>query len=424
MNEQYLHLLWKTGRLPMHRLKTIHGKELRILHAGFHNTGSGPDFFSGRIELDGLQHSGNIELHVKSSDWYAHGHHNDPAYDNVILHVVYEHDKPVFIQDEPVPALELRELVDLAHFRKTMSLLGRQAVVPCERQLAGDIPVPVFWNQTEQALFRRLERKSWEVKELAFQLRQDPKKVLFHVIARAFGMRTNQLPFEELAHRVPFERLIRASKQQVESIVFGTGGLLQERFPDDYQERLQREWFYQAHRLNLEPVRRHSWHFKGCRPAGYPTLRLAQFAAFISRMDWSSSFWELPAEELRSYLEQQLTAAPSAYWKVHYDFGKQRRGGRTAAMSKEAARVVVINSIVPFLWWFSDWSAQPVYREKALELLELLPPEKNAVTAFWKEKGFIAKSAGETQGLIELKNEFCARKQCLNCRIGQHLLKR
>lgn len=423
MNEHYLHLLWRTKRLPMHLLKTIDNKAIRILHIGFYNTASGPDFFNGRIEIDGLQHSGNIEMHVRSSDWYAHGHQLDEAYNNVILHVVYEHDRLVFVEGIEIPTLELKQFIDEQHFRQTMAFANRQVAIPCAAQLA-ECPAPVIWNQVEAALFRRLGRKQQQLAELAAQVQSDPRKVLFHSIAKAFGMKTNRLPFEELAHRIPFERIIRAGRRPIESIVFGTSGLLQESTPDVYQQELATEWTYQSHRLSVHAANAHAWHFKGCRPSGFPTLRLAQFAAFIARMDWSDAFWELPAETLKNSIEAALTAPPSDYWGAHYHFGKARAVPASAAMSLSTAQVILINSVVPFLWWLSEITSLTVYREKAVALLELLPAENNAILAEWKEKGIRAKSAAESQGLIELKNEFCNRKQCLNCKIGMQLLKR
>ncbi len=423
MNEQYLHLLWRTKRLPMHLLHTVDNLPVKILHIGFYNTASGPDFFNGRIELDGIQHSGNIEMHVKSSDWYAHGHQTDEAYNNVILHVVYEHDRMVFIEGIPIPTVELKPYIDLEHFRRTMDFTVQTSAIACRSQLK-DCPSPIFWNQVEGAMLARLERKKLFVDQLAQQVGGDPRKVLFHLIAQAFGMKTNALPFQELAHRIPFERIIKAGKKQVESIVFGASGLITEIVPeDDFQQELAREWQFQSHKLQIHPSNAHSWHFKGCRPSGFPTLRLAQFAAFIERMNWSESFWELPASNIKAHLEEALTTMPSGYWTDHYHFGKKRQLRSSPAMSLASAQVVIVNSVVPFLWWLADVLAVPVFREKAQTLLELLPAEKNAILSEWKENGVSAKSAAESQGLIELKNEQCVRKQCLNCRVGVHLLR-
>ncbi len=422
MNEHYLHLLWRSKRLPMHTLKTTDGKPVGVLNTGFYNTASGPDFFNGKIELDGLIHSGNIELHVRSSDWMAHGHQTDPAYRNVILHVVYEHDQPVFIDGVAIPTIELKPLIDWKHFETTVQWMQGAERIACAGQLA-DCPAPVVWDQIEKALFRRLERKSAELIALGTRLQYNPQKVLFHSIAAAFGMKTNQLPFQQLAHRLPFERLLRTGRQ-LESVVFGTSGFLEQPAADDYQTQLKFDWHYERSLFGIHPAEMHAWHFKGCRPAGFPTIRLAQFASFIRQMDWSEAFWELSPRAIKNCLETALTAEPSEYWKTHYHFGRKKQKEVSGAMHLSTAHVVIVNSIAPFLWWLSDVTGNPVFRERAVDLLELLPAEKNAILDEWKTHGLIAKSAAESQGLLELKNEFCNRKQCLHCKVGLYLLKR
>lgn len=423
MDEHYLHLLWRTKRLPMHLLKTTNNEPVRILHVGMYNTGSGPDFFNGRIELNQLQLSGNVEMHVKSSDWYAHGHHEDPAYDNVILHVVYEHDKLVFIEGIPIPTIELKELIDWKHYEQTKQFQVRSTVIPCAGQLS-DCPAPVLWHQVSNALWQRLERKKAEIMELAQPLRNAPEMVLFHLMAKAFGMKTNALPFQELAHRIPFRKVIRSERKAVESIVFGASGLLQNVQPDSlYVDELVGEWHYQSHKLQIHPAYASTWHFKGCRPSGFPTIRLAQFAAFIHRMNWTESFWELPTTEIRQRMLEALTVRPSDYWIHHYHFGKPLAIPKPSVMSVSVANVVITNSVVPFLWWLADRLKTSIYREKAIELLELMPPERNQITDDWEKWGIKPKSAAESQGLIELKNELCNRKQCLNCQVGIQLLK-
>lgn len=407
----------------MHLLKTTNNEPLRILHVGMYNTGSGPDFFNGRIELNQLQHSGNIEMHVKSSDWYAHGHHEDPAYDNVILHVVYEHDKLVFIEGIPIPTIELKDLIDWQHYEHTKRFQDKSLMIPCAGQLK-DCPSPVFWHQVSTALWQRLDRKKEEVAELARTQQNAPETVLFHLMAKAFGMKTNALPFQELAQRIPFRKLLRSNRRAVESIVFGTSGLLTNVQPDSlYVDELLGEWHFQSHKLHIHPASAASWHFKGCRPSGFPTIRLAQFAAFIDRMNWTESFWELPTAEIRQRMLEALTAPPSDYWIHHYHFGKSISVPKPSVMSVSVANVIISNSVVPFLWWLADRFKDSVYREKAFELLELLPAERNQITEDWEKWGIKPKTAAESQGLIELKNELCNRKQCLNCHVGIQLLK-
>lgn len=427
MTENYLHFLWRSKRLPFHLFRTTENKRIHVLKTGTYNTASGPDFFNGQLEIDGIVHVGNIELHLKSSDWYKHNHQNDSAYSNVILHVVLEHDREVVLHGEPIPTLELKSYIDQNHLKKTMRLIHPNAslntVISCANQLE-EFPAPVLWSQVQQSLIQRMDRKAYEIQALANLLGNDPRNLLFQSIAKSFGMKTNKIPFQELAHRLPFRKLIKSSKLETEAIVFGTSGLLNAQYKETYPTSLCNEWLFQQHRLNIHKLQALSWHFKGCRPAGFPTLRLAQFAAFVNEMDWHTEFWELPASQIKTVLLKGLQSEPSDYWKTHYHFGKQKANSTASELSLESANTILINSIVPFLWWLSTVWNTPIYRKKALEMLESMPAEKNTCMEQWRELKIQPKSAADSQGLLELLNEFCTHKYCLNCKIGLNLLNR
>ncbi|MCC6700230.1 MAG: DUF2851 family protein [Fluviicola sp.] len=421
MNENYLHLIWKTKRLPFHLLQTIDKKEVKILHVGIYNTASGPDFFNGQIEIDGVRHSGNIEMHIKSSDWYAHKHHEDRAYDNVILHVVYEHDQLVFIEGIEIPTIELKEHIDWAHYKQVHQFSESKSLVHCASSL-NDCPPPIFWNQVEVALLDRLNRKAQELHESQNEVAPNPKEVLFQALAKSFGCKTNALPFMELSQRLPFERFMKCSLPEKQALVFGTAGFLEQQPSDDYQLQLTNEWRFQRARLSIQAAKKESWKFKGCRPPGFPTIRLAQFANFIHRMDWSEAFWELPTRQLLDAMYSALLAPIDAYWLNHVNFGIAKKDKVSTAMSKATAQLIIVNSIVPFLFWLSKRLANSAYREKGLEILEMLPAEKNVRLDYWKQLGIEAKSAADAQGLLELLSQWCEKKLCLKCRVGQHTL--
>lgn len=421
MNEHYLHFLWKNKRLPLHQLKTVGGEKVEILHVGYYNPDSGPDFFNGQIEVDRIRHSGNIEMHVKSSDWNLHGHQHDPAYSNVILHVVYEHDQLIFIEGIPIPTVELKKMIDWKHydwFKKYQR--QHSGTLVCESFLK-QVPSPLIWNQIEHAVFQRMNRKMKELDGWYKQRKMSFKEVLFHAVSKAFGMKVNQLPFQELAVGIPFEKFIKASREQKLAITFGVGGFLEESGSVSYREALKKEWDFQKYKLKLEARNRVSWKFKGCRPGGFPTQRLAQFATFIHEMDWTSSLWYLPAKELLPILQQHLLKPADEYWLNHFDFGKEKKS--ESGMSLATANIIIINSIVPFLWWLTDCLSDDSYRNRAFEILNLLPAERNEKIRMWREQGIVPKTAFESQGLIEMTNEFCAKKGCLNCRIGNEVLK-
>ncbi|MGV3610245.1 MAG: DUF2851 family protein [Fluviicola sp.] len=421
MNENYLHFLWKNKRLPLNKLQTIEGKKVEIIHVGIHNHDSGPDFFNGQIRLDGLIHSGNIEMHIKSSDWNLHGHQFDQAYSNVILHVVYEHDQLIFVEGIPIPTVELKRLIDWDHFKWFSNYYKRSESILCEAFLSGIEKVLVL-NQIEGAFFQRINRKMMELEQLYQDRRMSFREVLFHTISKAFGMKVNQLPFQELAVGIPFDKFIKANQKQKMAIAFGVGGFLEENKEIGYHEELKTEWDFQRYRLKLESRNAYSWKFKGCRPGGFPTQRLAQFATFVHEMNWDSDSWYLPAQDLLSMLQTQLLKPAHQYWETHFDFGKEKKA--PSAMSIATANTIIVNSVVPFLWWLSYRLSDDSYRNKGFEILSLLPPEKNEKINAWKKAGVIPVNALESQGLIELSNEFCGKKKCLECVIGNAVLKR
>lgn len=419
MNENYLHFLWKNKRLPFNKLTTVDGKKLEILHVGIHNLDSGPDFFNGQMILDEIRHSGNIEMHVKSSDWNLHGHQLDPAYSNVILHVVYEHDQLIFIEGIPIPTIELKHVIDWEHFEWFSGYYKRKTTILCEPFLKEIAKVFVL-NQIERAFFQRMDRKTAELESLYQDGKASFKEVLFHAISKAFGMKVNQLPFQELAVGIPFDKFIKANQKQKMAIAFGVGGFLNEDKAIAYHEELKKEWDFQRYKLKLESRNGYSWKFKGCRPGGFPTQRLAQFATFVHEMNWDSNNWSLPAKDLLLMLQTQLMKPAHEYWMSHFDFGKEKK--TTSTLSIATANTIIINSIVPFLWWLSYRLSDDSYRNKAFEMLALLPPEKNEKINTWKNAGIKPVNALESQGLIELSNEFCLKKKCLECVIGNVVL--
>ncbi|WP_343634439.1 DUF2851 family protein [Fluviicola sp.] len=421
MNENYLHFLWKNKRLPLTNLLTTDGEKVEILHVGIHNLDSGPDFFNGKIVLNEITHSGNIELHVKSSDWNLHGHQFDKAYSNVILHVVYEHDQLIFVEGIPLPTVELKSLIDWDHFNWFTNYYKRTASILCEPFLK-EIPEVVVINQLERAVFQRMDRKMMELEQLYQTTTMSFKEVLFHTISKAFGMKVNQLPFQELAVGIPFDKFLKATQKQKMAIAFGVGGFLDEEKPVAYHRELKQEWDFQRYRLKLSARNAHSWKFKGCRPGGFPTQRLAQFVTFVHEMNWDSEIWYLPANGLLSMLQTQLMKPAHEYWSTHFDFGKEKKTASTLSIA--TANTIITNSVVPFLWWLSHRLADNAYRNKAFEILELLPAEKNEKITTWKNLGIKPANALESQGLIELTNEFCLKKKCLDCVIGNTILKR
>lgn len=421
MTEDYLHLLWRTKRLPFHELTATECDDIEILCVGEYNTASGPDFFNAKIRIDDTIHHGNVELHLNSSDWYKHKHQFDPAYNNVILHVVLFDDKPLEINNVLIPTIELNPFIDQNHLKQYHRHMYGGQFISCENQLA-TIEPHLFWNQVENALLQRLNRKKRITENLAFNNQNHVKQIIFQQIVKSFGFKTNDLPFLELANRLPFRLCLTSSLKELEVLIFGLAGFLEEPFEDQYHEQLRQEWIFVQQKFQLTSMNAVTWKFKGCRPTGFPTTRIAQLIVFLNKMNWQLEFWELGAKQIIDFLVIQLTQELPEYWMVHYHFGKESKLKQSFSMSVPASHVLILNAVVPFLGWYSDYLGDTKYQRLAIEMLELLPSEKNQIVSNWLKLDKRPKSAAESQGLIELKNEICNNKKCLECKIGLHLL--
>lgn len=421
MKEEYLHYLWKLKRLPLNNLKTVKNESLQIVDSGWLNSDAGPDFFNGKIRLNNMTWSGNIELHIKSSDWYKHKHQYDKAYKNVVLHVVYEYDQPVFIDGVEIPTLELKRYIDLEHFSTYNLLFKQNSFIPCESFFENDsISVQ---QQVDVALFHRLERKSSElsVANESHSL-MNKRNVLMISIFGSFGMRVNKLPFEELAQRIPIEVLIKESWDlcRVEAIVFGISGLLNVKSKDKYVVELKKEWKHLKSKYNLEEMNSSAWKFGGVRPHNFPTIRIAQLVSFLLKWDFSD-LTGLEAEEIYIRYNVFLSGKTSHYWANHLRFGVEAKINNPF-ITKNMSDLILINGVVPYLIYLKQYYNDFQAGDVAMDLLELIRPEKNMIIKNWKNLGVKINSAMDSQGLMELKTQFCDFNRCLNCKIGHKLM--
>lgn len=421
MKEEYLHYLWKLKRLPLNNLKTVKNESLEIIDTGWLNCDTGPDFFNGKIRLNNMTWSGNIELHINASDWYKHNHHTDNAYDNVILHVVYEYDKPVFIDGNEIPTLELKTYIDLEHFSKYDSLFKNNSFIPCESFFEND--ELAIKQQIDVALFHRLERKSNElslVKEsLALMNKRD---ILMSSIFGAFGMRVNKIPFEELAQRLPVDVLMKESwdYKRLEAIVFGIAGLLNTELKDTFIIDLKSEWRYLKSKYDFEEMNSSAWKFGGVRPYNFPTIRIAQIVSFLSKWDYSD-LTGLSAKQIYDKYCNFLDAQTSDYWSSHLRFGVKSKVNNQY-ITTEMRDLILINGVVPYLIYLKQYYNDFQAADVAMDLLEIIRPEKNMIIKKWKKMGVTVHTAMDSQGLLELKSQFCDFNRCLNCKIGHKLI--
>ena len=401
MKEDYLHQIWLTKRFPSDQLFTIDGRPLIIHKTGWHNHESGPDFFNGSIELDGIKWNGNIEIHIKSSDWYAHQHQNDDAYNNVILHVVYTHDKPVLIQGEEIPTLELKPILDSRHWSSYESLIKQTTWIPCQTQISS---IDEFFvsMQIEQALVMRLARKS-ELLEKRFQLLgRNLQQLQYEILAQAFGAKVNAMPFVELTQRMPIKTIWREKETSSKILLMGAAGLL-DQINDDDLKSLQTEWKFYLLKYRFESMEKSSWKKKGLRPSGFPEKRIEQFSQLINQTQQDFSFFEKSIDELK-----------------HFFRLKDQLGNEI--LTRSFQNLLLMNAVVPLLFWYGDYKSDESYKDKAIDLLSELPAEDNHIIQSWKKLKVKVKSAFDSQGLLELKNEICNYKKCLNCKIGAKIL--
>lgn len=421
MNEAYIQQLWLYKRLDMNRLVLTDGRPLTVLETGWHNSESGPDFFNGKIQLEDLIWSGNIEMHLKSSDWYLHKHQLDPAYENVILHVVLEDDQPLEINGKKIPTLELKNQIDWEHLRNYENLLKYKSWIPCANSIHTVSEIQLI-GQIESALFHRLERKSTLLLARYLDLNGDLKKVQHELLASAFGMKVNALPFQELAKRIPIQWCWKMEAEQVLVLALGSAGFLAQNTAKNTLLTWKKEWRFLQQKYEIDAMNPLAWKFFGLRPPSYPPFRIAQWAFLISKQDFFD--WESlnPTELPRffKHINQKLEQLP-AFWRTHYHFEKESKTHRLG-LSSDFQALLVINVIVPYLWFVAELHNKLEWKEKALTFLEKVKPEANSILKEWKNLGVHAKSSFDSQGLLELKSEFCNEKKCLQCKIGHQIL--
>lgn len=422
MQERLLHFLWQFQYFNKKELTTVHGQKINILHPGFPNIHAGPDFLNARIEIDGMLWSGNVEIHVRSTDWINHRHHTDELYDSVALHVSWEHDTDIYRKDGTlIPAMELKHKALPSILQRYKDLVNSPFKTPCAGRLK-DIDRVVILSMTERALMQRLENKmDWIHKNLE-EKKGDWEEIAYRALARNMGFKVNSEAFLQLAMAAPYRIIAKHTNQgrQVEALLFGQAGFLDAPSGDDYFTELKREYEFLAakYQLHHRKIDRFQWKFMRLRPANFPTIRIAQFAALLIR---NHNLFALFRDHGKAHLHRALTAVQSMYWQEHYDFGKKAKRLNNG-VSGEGAINIMINTAAPLLTAFGKSIDDQRYIDKAVALLNVLPPENNHVTRMWKDLGIEVKSAFDSQGLLELYNDFCCKKKCIGCSIGMQLL--
>lgn len=430
MSEAFLYFLWQYQYFTKHSLTTTDGDSIQVLHPGFRNHDAGPDFFNARLLIKDVEWGGTVEMHTKTSDWLAHRHQHDRAYDNVILHVVWHDDRATTgrvverANGTPLPTIELRPLTDTTLIDRYALLSDSPDAIPCAGQFRSVQPLRLT-SMLDKAMLQRLERKAAGVQAVFQATGGDWEETAYRLLTVNMGFKINAEPMAQLSRALPLKAMLkhRDVLLQAEAMLYGTAGLLDTiDDPDEYALALQREYRFLSVKYQLadKQVTAHAWKWGRLRPANFPTLRLAQLARLLTKH--ASLFSLFVGNSDADTLLKSLQVTPSDYWQSHYRFGKTTEA-TVPALGENSAQNIVINTVVPLLAAYAHHRGEPGYIDRAIALLEQLPAEKNRLTNGWNALGLGVRTAFDSQASIELYNEFCSVKKCLSCQIGAGLLK-
>ena len=419
MRESILHYVWQHKLFAAQQLVTTEGEPVDVIDVGKHNTDAGPDFFNAKIRIGETLWAGNVEIHTRSTDWHRHSHHSDKAYNSVILHVVSDVDGEIFRADgAKIPQLVL---VYPKHIAENYDrLITEQKWIACEDKIAA-VPGIVIESWKNALLTERLEQKMQAITTLLTESNQHWEEAFYITLARNFGFGTNSQAFESLAKSVPLSVLGKHKDQllQLEAVLFGQAGLLTDEATDEYAARLKQEYSFMRAKFGLQPINASQWKLLRLRPDNFPHVRIAQFASLIHSS--SKLFSKIVDQPEMEYLRSIFVCEQSDYWKRHYLFSHESPV-RDKKLGTQSINVLLINTVVPFLFCYAQQKNNQTLKDKALQLLEQLPSERNAIITAWQKLGINSVSAYDSQALLQLKKQYCDDKKCLRCRIGHKVL--
>lgn len=422
MTEEFLHYLWKYRLYDAKNLKTTEGVPVTVVKPGIHNKDAGPDFFDARIRIGKTLWVGNVEIHINASSWNEHNHQRDPAYNNVVMHVVYTDDMPVKnAANQLIPTLALNHLIDTNFFRKYEQLIKCKQWIACQSQVKNvDDFVKNKWLERIGA--ERLERKSIPIQHDLKFYNNNWQDVFYIHLSKYLGMKINAAPFTLLAKSLPLNLLAKHKNDrfQLEALLYGTAGMLNESFTDPYPLNLKKEYAFLSKKYSLQALDNQVWKFFRLRPPAFPTLRISMLAGLIFKSDHLFSTL-LEIDDTDQFF-QFFDVSASPYWDHHYRFEKPAKESRKK-LGVDSIETLLINTVTPFLFLYGIQKDNQAYRSKAIKLLEKLSPEKNSITKNCEKLGFVNKTAFDSQALLELKEEYCDKKKCLDCMIGDRLLR-
>ena len=423
MREDLLHYIWKNKKFGLKGLKTCTEQDIQILNFGYHNDHSGPDFIDAKLMIEGQLWAGNVEVHLRSSDWYLHKHNEDRAYDNVILHVVWEDDRPVYNQvGQPLPTLVLSEYVEedlLDRYRKLLDRSKRR-FINCE-EYTDEISIFLILPWMEHLFRERLEQKTQQLSSMLADFNNDWEKLLFTALLKNFGQRVNSDSFESIARSLDYSvvRKLGSKTLLLESILLGLSGILQKHPAVDlYQKKLLQEFLYLKRKYGLDQQRVIKPEFMRVRPSNFPTIRLSQFAVLYTT--YKNLLTKIIETSNLQALHSLFQIRATKYWDTHFIFGKQTKD-QIKVLSKEFINGLIINTVIPITFLYTKMHGKDSYTDLRALLVQIRR-ENNNLTERYLSMGFPIHSALDSQAIIQLYNAYCKQNRCLECALGNQIL--
>ncbi len=418
MKERLLQYIWQFKYFNKSQLATAEGESLQIINAGTYNTNQGPDFIDAQIKIGETIWAGSIELHINAADWKNHKHSGDKNYNNVILHVVWQYDANITL---PFSTLVLEDKVSKLLLKKYDELMVANSFIPCEKMIQ-QVNEITWLSWKERLLVERLQNKSAIVVEYLKKNNNHWEETFWWMIAKNFGIKVNSGAFEKIAQSIPINILAKSKNQihQIESLLLGQAGLLQGEFAEDYPKLLQREYQFYKSKYKLQPPEAPLF-FLRMRPANFPTVRLAQLAMLVHTS--LHLFAKIKESAAVKDIKELLNVTANDYWHYHYVLDEPT-AFKKKNLGTQMIDNILINTVAPILFAYGQYYKENSYKDKALQWLLEITSEKNSITKGFMALGIENKNAFDSQALIQLKNEYCSKKRCLNCAAGNALLKK
>ena len=423
MNESFLHYIWQFQYFNKEDLRCSTGEEIIVINPGLKNTHAGPDFYNAKLKLENMEWAGSVEIHIYSSGWREHKHQDDAAYENVVLHVVWEENEKIYRKDGTLlPTLELKSRVASSFLLQYKRIVHSRNRIPCANAIH-QVPDIIRISMLDKAMMARLETKADAILQTLEKNHGDWEETCYQILCRNFGFKVNTDPFLQLAQSLPYKILMKHGDrlEQIEALIFGQAGFLKETINDAYYLLLRREYtlLRKKYSLGSKQMNKAQWRFLRLRPANFPTIRLAQLSSVLFHQ--KNMFSKIISITSWKELMPAFSVKPSAYWLYHYQFFK-KQSKEIPALGSMSVENIVINSIVPMMVAYGKAKGDQRYVDRAVQLLQETPSEQNNILRSWENLGLTSRTAFDSQALIELHNSFCLRRRCLDCNIGFSLL--